>query len=223
MEKLKNIVSSLIGIPTLPKMMRNTLEKYKDAKIEKIIVYREPISKVAEGLLQLITLGKWKEIKGSYDDMFHLYAILYTDKGTLLLEKNETVVLKPQAPPKQKKGLEQILIDVPSPIPLPEFINKTIKRMTLEDYITYEGFTLNCQNFIKNHLLANQLLTPPALSFIYQDTKQLIEKTPSFSRWLGKAVTDVAGKLGELYEEVVYKRGGKVFFQSQGKSRRKIG
>ena len=214
MEKVTGILKALLGIPQLPKTFRNTLKKYGDAMITGIEVNRAPLSNVAEGLMTAITLGKWKEIKGNYEKMFHLYAILKTSKGPLLLEKNQTVVLK-EGVPKPEKGNEKTAVDVPTPITVADFINKTIKRMSLQDYTTYEGFSLNCQNFIKNHLLANGLLTPENLAFVYQDTKKLIERTPAFSRWLGKAVTDIAGKGDELFQEVVYKRGGFVARQKR--------
>jgi len=103
-----------------------------------------------------------------------------------------------------------MVVPMAQPVPLAEFIDKTVTRMGLTDYTTYEGFSLNCQNFLLNHLQANSIITPQLKEFIYQDTKQLIERTPSFSRWLGKAITDIAGKGRELVEEVVYKRGGLV-------------
>jgi hypothetical protein len=209
MEKIKGIIGSLFGIPTLPKSVRNVLKQYGTANITDIHIRREPLSGVAEGLLQAVTLGKWKEIKGKIDDFFHLYAILYTDKGDFLLEKNETVILKKGSFP-LKKGAEQITAPMPQPVPLAEFIDRTVRRMGISDYTTYEGFTLNCQNFLLNHLQANNLISPQLKQFIYQDTKQLIEKTPSFSRWLGKAITDLAGKGREVFEEVVYKKGGRV-------------
>lgn len=209
MDKLKGIIGSLLGIATLPKSVRNVLKQYGTANITGIRIRREPLSGVAEGLLQAITLGKWKEIKGNIDEFYHLFAILYTDKGQFLLEKNETVILKKGTFP-LKKGTQEMAVSMVQSVPLAEFIDKTVKRMGLTDYTTYEGFSLNCQNFLLNHLQANGLITPQLREFIYQDTKQLIERTPSFSRWLGKAVTDLAGKGRELVEEVVYKRGGLV-------------
>lgn len=209
MDKLKGIIGSLLGIPTLPKTVRNILKQYGTSNITGIRIRREPLSGVAEGLLQAVTLGKWKEIKGNIDDFFHLYAILYTDKGQFLLEKNETVILKKGSFP-LKKGAQEMAVPMTGSIPLAEFIDKTVKRMGLSDYTTYEGFSLNCQNFLLNHLQANSIISPQLKEFIYQDTKQLIERTPSFSRWLGKAITDIAGKGRELVEEVVYKRGGLV-------------
>ena len=93
--------------------------------------------------------------------------------------------------------------------------------MTLEDYTTYSPYTLNCQNFIKNHLLANGLLTPENLSFVLQDTKKLVERTPVLSQWIGKKVTDIAGKADELFQELVYKRGGLVVGRGRSRGRGK--
>lgn len=210
MERLKGIYDALVGNPSLPKSFRKLLDKYKDVPIKQITVKRTPISNVVEGLMNLITLGKWKEIKGNYDKMFHLYAVLTLENGKrLLLEKNERPVLS-ESIPADTKETESTGVNMPSPIRLGDFIGKTIKGMSLESYVTYDGFRSNCQGFIRAHLLYNQLLTPPLLSFIFQDTKQLIEKTPSFSQWLGKKVTDIAGTGRQLWEEIAYKKGGMI-------------
>ena len=210
MEKIRGIIGSLLGIPTLPKSVRNVLKQYGASNITSIQVNRAPLSNVAEGLLSLVTLGKWKQIRENYDEIYHIYAVLKLSTGqTLLLEKNETVVLK-EGRPKPEKGNQTMAVPMTGPIPLAEFIDKTVKRMGLSDYTTYSPFSLNCQNFLLNHLQANSIISPQLKEFIYQDTKQLIERTPSFSRWLGKAITDIAGKGRELVEEVAYKRGGLV-------------
>lgn len=220
MERLKGIWDAIVGNPALPKSFRNVLAKYGDKPIKEIVLKRTPLSKGVEGLLNLVTLGKWNEIKGSFDKMFHLYAVITLEGGKrLLLEKNERPVLSESIPADGKETESTGITTMTSPILLGDFISKTIKRMTLEDYITYEGFTNNCQQFIKKHLLANGLLDPSNLAFLFQDTKKLIERTPSFSRWLGKKVTDIAGSGRQLVEELVYRRGGLV---AQSGRRRKF-
>jgi hypothetical protein len=217
LDKVKGIYDALVGNPALPKTFRNVLNKYGQQSIKSIVVKRTPLSNVVEGLLNAITLGKWKEIKGNYDKMYHLYAVLTLDSGKkLLLEKNERPVLSETIPADTRETESTGVTTMTAPIKLDDFIGKTIKRLTLEDYITYEGFSLNCQHFIRAHLLANGLLDPSNLAFIYQDTKRLIEQTPSFSRWLGKKATDIAGAGRQLWEEVAYKKGGLV---SQRKKR----
>ena len=200
----------LSQLKTINKRFRNLLTKYGEQPITSISIKRTPISSTAEGLLNAITLGKWKEIKKNYDKMYHLYAVLTLENGKrLLLEKNERPVLSESIPADTKETDTQGVSTLRQPIKLSDFIGKTIKRMTLQDYIAYEGYTLNCQHFIRAHLLANGLLNPALIAFVYQDTKDLIENTPSFSRWLGKAATDIAGAGRQLWEEIAYKRGGR--------------
>lgn len=220
MERLKGIYDVLLGNPALPKSFRNTLNKYGDKPIKSIIIKRTPLSKGVEGLLNLVTLGKWNEIKGNIDRLYHLYVVITLEGGKrLLLEKNERPVLSESIPTDTKETEASEVTTMTGPILLRDFIGKTIKRMSLEDYITYDGYTLNCQNFIKNHLLANGLLDPSNLAFVVQDTKRLIEKTPSFSRWLSKKATDIAGTGRQFIEELVYRRGGLV---AQSGRRRKF-
>jgi hypothetical protein len=218
--RIKGIYDALVGNPALPKTMRNALDKYGTQTIKQIVVKRTPLSGVASGLLNLITLGKWNEIKKAHDEIYHLYAVITLTNGkTLLLEKNERPVLS-ESVPKDTKETQAINVPLSSTITLADFIGKTIKQMSLPDYIAYDGFRNNCQVFIRAHLLANRLLNPSLLSFVFQDTRRMIEQTPSFSQWLGKAVTDVAGAGRQLLEEVIYKRGGLVGGRGRGRGRR---
>lgn len=216
LEKLKGFLSSIGGEKRLPKSFRKTLEKYGDATIQKIEINREPLSGMAEGLMKFITAGKWSQIRKNYDKIYHLYAVLYTNKGKVYLEKNQTPILYPGAPSRAKDN-ESLTIDVPD-IPVAEFIQKTLNRLGMDVYTTYDGFKYNCQHFIKNHLIANGLNTPETENFVYQDTRELVENTPSFSQWLGQKITDFAGGADRAVQELVYKRGGAVIHTSGKKS-----
>ncbi len=208
MSKIIEAISALVGDPRLPKSFRKTLGKYSDAQLQRIEVVREPLSKLAEGMMSLITAGKWSEIRKNYDKIYHLYAILHTSKGKLHLEKNQTPLLSEKVPTVGKDA-DTMNVNA-SGKTVGEFINKTIKSIGLESYVDYDGFKRNCQAFIKAHLLYNGLWSPQAQGFVMQDTKELVEKTPSFSQWLGKAITDLAGAADTAYQELVYKRGGAV-------------
>ena len=170
--------------------------------------------------MNLITLGRWKELKGNFDKMYHLFVVLYLKNGKqLLLEKNERPVLSESVPADTKETQSALVTTLSAPIPLGQFIQNTIKKMSLQSYVDYDAYRSNCQVFIRAHLLHNGLLTPSLLSFVFQDTKKMIEETPSFSKWLMKKATDIAGAGRQLVEEVIYKRGGLVSSQR----RRRIG
>lgn len=218
MSKIIEAIKSIVGETRLPKSFRKTLEDYKDATISNIEVVREPLSKLTEGVLSLVTAGKWGEIRKNYDKIFHLYAVLHTSKGRLHLEKNQTPVLWPKIP---VKGPEAETMNVPGGgVTVGEFIEKAIKRMGLQTYVHYDGLKNNCQNFIQSHLLANALLTPAAISFIKQDTKKIIEQTPSLSKWLMEKITDIAGAADTAVQELVYKKGGTVRHFGIGRKKR---
>ncbi len=218
MQRLFEIGKSLLGFKKLPKSFRNTLEKYGDEIITSIDVCRTPINRVAKTFANLITLGQWDDIvkRAGHDEMFHLYAILTLSNGMqLVLEKNETPVLWTSIPQKTENtecreinGLNIMLKD---------FIERTIERMGISDYVSYDALSLNCQNFIINHLRANGI--DGLDNFILQDLEGLIRETPSFSKYLSKKATDIAGKLSELGQELVYKRGG--MFRNNASNRRR--
>lgn len=218
LDKIKGIYDAVVGNPALPKTMRNVLKQYGDQPIKQITVKRTPLSGIAQGMLQLITLGKWNEIRKNYDEIFHLFAVITLGNGKkLLLEKNERPVLSESLPKDTKETESRDVTTLTSPLTLSDFIGKTVKQMGVQDYITYDSYRNNCQVFIRNHLRANGFLNPSLLSFIYQDTKELVEKTPSFSQWLGRTITDVAGAGRQLMEELVYRRGGMVGMKGRRK------
>lgn len=210
MERIKEFLKTLTGETRLPKSFRASLQKHGDKKIVGIEVFRTPLSGVARTFSNILSLGKFSEIeKKYYDKFFHLYAVLTLDDGTeLLYEKNETPVLYNKIPAKTSET-ESIFLSG-NDIPLAQFVQKHIDKMSLADYMRYSPTTLNCQNFILNALKANGLNDAGREQFIYQDLQKLIEETPSFSKWLAQKTTDLAGAIARPVEELFYKRGGKV-------------
>lgn len=204
-EKLTGFVEALSGKTDLPKSFRNTLRDYGDATISKVEINRQPIGSAAEWLMKLVTAGKWAEIRKNYDKIYHLYMCLTTSKGKLMLEKNQTPILYPGCPARGKDN-ESIVVDVPN-ITVNEWVKTAIEKVGLPTYTRYSGLKENCQAFTRLHMQANDLLTPDIDKFVYQDTQELIENTPSFSQRLGNLVTDVAGYADRVYQELAYKRG----------------
>jgi len=215
-DRLKKAVGSLFS-NNLPKTFRDTLEKYKDNNIVNIQVCREPLAKAVSIFANLITAGTFNEEsrKIGSDGFFHLFSILTLEDGTkLIYEKNERPVL--QVTNKDVSKTESVSLDINdiakrieySNISLGEFINNSIKKMGEERYITYDPIENNCQDFLLNSLQANNLSNGELDSFIKQNTEDLIEKTPAFSKILAQKATGLGGTLREIYEELFKKRGG---------------
>jgi hypothetical protein len=191
-------------LPKLPKAFRKFLEAHKDEPLESIVIYRSPLDKVSTTFLQFLTAGNWEEIKrrGGVDKLFHTYAII-NDK--YFYEKTAVPQFKMASnADKSREGAEEKNVAVKN-ITIGQFIENAIKKMG-DNYHTYDGFSNNCQDFLTGSLKASGMSDG---GFLKQNIERLVEETPSFSKWLGKEITDLAGAGEKAYSEVADKRGGR--------------
>ena len=210
MEKITGLIRFLLGRETLPKSFRQFLKAHGSEPITKLEITRTPIDNVAKGLLNVLTLGKWDDIKkkAEVDKLFHV-ALRINDK--YYMEKTAQPNLK-AGDPIMNDETESLVIPVrpmvgKSEVTIAEFIERGMKQMG-DKYTSYDGFTNNCQDFIRAHLRASALLTESIDKFLKQDIKRLIEETPSLSQYLGQKITDLARTGEGALEELRYRRGG---------------
>jgi hypothetical protein len=191
----------------LSKGFRKFLKKHGAENLNSMELFRVPISKVANTMLQLVTAGKWDEIKkrGGVDRLYHTYAII---NQKYLYEKTAIPVLKEGTASSQAgEGTETLKITVPT-MTINDFIAAAIRSMG-EKYFEYDAFNdQSCQDYLIGSLKANGMLTADANAFLKQDVKKLVEETPTFSKWLAKGITDTAGDVEHTWSTLTDKRGG---------------
>lgn len=205
--RVKKAVGSLFS-NNLPKSFRDTLEKNKDKKITKIQICREPISRAVNIFANLVSAGTYEEEakKVGPDGFFHLYSIISLDDGTNLLhEFNERPVLQNNNKTISEKAECRSISG--NDILLSDFVEKSIKKMGEDKYIDYDPILNNCQDHLLASLQANGLATEELTKFIKQDTEDLIENTPSFSKILAKKITGLGGTLNQIWQELTAKKG----------------
>lgn len=205
--RVKEAFSALFS-NKLPKSFRDTLEKNKDKSITNIQICREPISRAVAMFANLISAGTYESEakKVGPDGFFHLYSIITLDDGaTLLHEFNERPVLQKHTGTISEKA--ECLSISGNNIPLGEFIEKAMKQMGEDKYIDYDAIFNNCQDHLLASLQANGLSTQDITNFIKQDTEDLIENTPAFSKILSKKATGLGGTLRQMWEELTAKKG----------------
>jgi len=186
---------------SLPKKFREMLEKYGDYEINEIIIGRDPISKGIQKLLDLVSLGKVTQgLKNThFDDLFHLYLILYVKHPAtkneqlihLRLEKNHVLSMKEYTGfPKQ-----HLIVNMyGQKILLAEFIANG-KALLGDDFARYDAIYNNCQVFINSLLKANGLSSASTEKFIMQDIGQVLS-APAYG--LSRVITDIAHIFGHL-------------------------
>lgn len=175
----------------LPPQVSNNLARFGDLVVSNVRICRVPIQGAINSIFNFLTGGKWDSIKKQvgYDTLFHLYMLFDVGTTTLVLEKNQVVRLS-EYPPTGKGECKNI--NFPS-VNLNTMIKNTINKMGMGDFLRYDPFSRNCQDFILNVLQANGASTPELQNFILQPVDEIVKKLPGFVAPIAKGLTDIAG------------------------------
>ena len=215
-DKVKSIARAAVNIvrriPPIrrdyPPNVRKILAQYGNGVVVGLAVRREPIKSFINTALNWITKGKFDKAKkeANYDNLFHLGLVADVAYGgstkRLLIEKNEVINITTSF--SQSPDIEMLIIPVPNayPITLNEMLEKAQNAMG-EGFWLYDAFKNNCQDFIYGILNSNGLMSAEAERFIKQPIEQLVNRLPSYTPVVARAITDIAG----VANRVIYGEG----------------
>jgi hypothetical protein len=176
----------------------NTLKQYGDFPVVGIQIRRQPILKVLDTVLKVISLGTFDPKKyGGYDKLFHLFMIVTVKtpngKKDIVVEKNQSINISTTIP-KVTPETERLTIASPTKtiLTLNSMLENTLAKVRANQYFVYDPFTNNCQRFITDVLESNQLLGDRYRSWILQDITELTKKLPQYTKSFAKSVTNLA-------------------------------
>ena len=198
------------------------LKKYGNYNVIGIIIKKSPIISVIDKALNLISLGKWADSKKryNYDDLYHLYLILTLDLGEsnfkkLLLEKNQSINISESIPSRTEKT-QSLNIFPPKNITLNNLLQTTLNKVGKDQFFIYDPFGgKNCQNFIKDIFISNDLYNDRINKFVFQPIQELKKDLGGFTTGVSKGITDFAafgerliglGKDGFVLHAVIVKK-----------------
>lgn len=214
--------SSVSADDHLPKRFRKFIKNHGREPITSVVMVRAPVDKLGVGVVQLITAGRWNELKkkAGIDAVFHTGLFI---NGKYVIEKLEKLEARVDPSYGSQGGkAETFPLDLGSQkgkLTIAEFLEKGRTRMGKEFY-TYDFLKSNCQSFVMQLADANGLLTPEGRAWIKQDLEKLIHEFPELSKYLGVKLTDVARDVANIGEELVAKRGGQIHgYQSRVRGR----
>ncbi len=208
MSKLTNLWSALTSNEHLPKKFRQFIKAHGRDKIQSLAMMRAPVAKPGVMAMQLLTLGKWDEFKkrGGVDEVYHTSIII---NGNIVLEKLEKLEGRVDAGYAKMPGAELYPVAVKGDITIADFLEKGRRQMGTKFY-TYDAFRSNCQDWVMNMVSANGLLDAEGRKWIKQDIDKLIKELPELTKTAAVKITDVARDVGNVAEELIYKKGGMV-------------
>lgn len=176
--------------------IKKILKEYGNENIVSIRIGRRPINKLVEKAFNIISIGKWNELRNQYyyDKLFHLFLIITLQDGTKLsLEKNDIVNMNVNDSRCNESGVDCIEIEYPqNSMTVNDLVMKPLDRIGKNNYFVYDPFKLNCQIFIKSVLETFGLYNSNINNFVYQDLTNIIKNLPFYVKWTGKAVTDIS-------------------------------
>jgi len=176
--------------------IKKILKEYGNENIVSIRIGRRPINKLVEKAFNIISIGKWNELRNQYyyDKLFHLFLIITLQDGTKLsLEKNDIVNMNVNDSRCSEKNVDCIEIEYPqNSMTVNDLVMKPLDRIGKNNYFVYDPFKLNCQIFIKSVLETFGLYNSNINNFVYQDLTNIIKNLPFYVKWTGKAVTDIS-------------------------------
>lgn len=182
------------------------LNDYGNLPVVRLMIARTPILSVLDKAINLISFGKWGQLKKEYsfDKLFHLQLIANLGNKNLVIEKNEVININTNF--SQSANTETL--DVPlnnKNFTVNSMLNKTQQRLGDKIYFSYDGFENNCQRYVKECLISEDLYTEEAKNFLFQDVSELAKKMPQYTKKIMNTLTTtgaIANKLMGKGEEM---------------------
>ena len=195
-ERVRRVYHAVRGVRNkFPPHVRDFIKDNESAIIVEMNVGRKPIIKAIETAINYLTNDQFENAKEHlhYDDLFHLWLFVTLDNGTSFrFEKNHVVTITEN--PSISDSAERIDVELNGrSISLGEFVSNAVSMVGADIY-RYDPGDNNCQVFIHNLLLANELLTPEVDEFIMQNTEEIIGSLPKKTRGLFSTLIDLAGR-----------------------------
>ena len=177
-----------------PICQKKTLDKYGKCPIKQIFITRRPLNKNIDRALNLISLGKWNKYN-TFDELFHLAIVFQVDcdgiNTFIKAEKSSTTDITAELNFHPDTEIKNIEAYKPYSKNVNDFIYNTLERIGKKDFFEYDPFKKNCQFFIRDLLLTQDLYNNNINDFLFQDVSKIVKKLPWFSKWTAKAVTDI--------------------------------
>ena len=191
-EQGKRTVNALVyGLTDYNKSVRDVLKVYGNMPITSIKICRQPVSGAVQAAMNAVSLGSFnKRIeRASYDEIFHLFALITINGTVLTLDKQAQIMLKVGSKPYKDS------MDVSGPFSNLNTMLQNTKDAMGDRFFTYDAKSNNCQVFISSFLKANQKINPQLNEFIMQDVSSLFD--PSLES-KSNFVTNLGSKIATL-------------------------
>ena len=198
-EKVKEVFSP--NLTDYDNKTSKTLLKVGNIPITKLEIYKAPITKIFQQMLNTLSLGKWEEKmkKYGFDKFYHLGLIVTLENGEkYIVEKLDRPSVS-QDFDLSKPDLE--LMDVPlkgKELTIYKMLEDARKAVGDKTFFEYDSFRNNCQFFVRMLLKNQNLYTDREKDFFFQDISEMIKELPEELDRFQRFATDTTATIAKL-------------------------
>ena len=192
----------------------DTLEKYGDCPIKRMYLVRQPISKFAKILLNIITLYKFEremkkyiETKNNVFFPYHTSIIIEIElpnknRKNILIEKNNCIKFASNFRICDKQDLRKI--SVSKKYTLKQILKETRERIGNNIFFNWQISTNNCQMLVKEILITLKKFNKKNKEFMFQHefTKQV--KFSDFSLHIINSISNICNTIESIVGKTLY-------------------
>jgi len=203
---LSGFVNKLIhGRNEFSPASKRVLEANGRAIITGIALHRNPLPSLYKSALSFLSGGETDRIldESNKDKLFHLSMWVKLSNGKTVKIDKTTSVNVAQSPTKPAKEESLEVVGVPQNLSLNEFLNKTLEKVGVSRFFSYDAKTNNCSDFVQMLLEDNGMWKEPAISFVEQPVQKLLERFGLLSK-IVKGITDLGHRAD------IISQGGKI-------------
>ena len=196
-QKVKNVFTPRLD--SYNNQTRKSLEQYGNMEVKRLTLYRTPIMKMLDTVLNFISFGKFSELKKKYgfDQLYHLALIADVGNKNLVIEKNEVINVSSSYPTSNKTEKQEVPLNG-KVFTINEMFEIGRKSVGDKKWFLYDPFFNNCQFFIQFCLQSVNLYGVSEKNFLFQDISQLAKELPSYTKNIAKATTTVGAVVNKL-------------------------
>lgn len=207
--EFKDLFNKIFG--RFPRSSLKFLKSKGDLTIDHMKIRRTPIMGAINKALNIISLGKWEDAKDkyNYDKFFHLSLVVTLSDGkSFVIEKNATPNIGGSVPrPTDETEVKEVPLNGEH-LNCNMLVERTIKAIGSDRFLTYDAFDTNCQRFVLDILQSNDLSNSDVESFVLQPVSDLVEELPGYIQKVAKESTDTASMLDRAVQALGFRRGG---------------
>ena len=152
--------------------INNFVSRHANEEVKTMVLGKNAVAKGTTGMMGVIS-PNFKN-KNNFEDLFHVFVILITNRGVYKLEKVETLTVRDGKATLQKTPSQyKMEFPVDKRLTIYEMMDRTKKSMGVDKMRGYDAKSNNCQDFIIAMMRAGGVYTQERADFIKQETDKL--------------------------------------------------